>query len=382
LNRTTALVGDAASGSYGGVVSGGTSATSLFLNVLCLGLSTLGLSDSLSILLVLIHSPVKHVVVLEALANEEVAENLAQVRVVWLVVEAKRASVVEVDGKLIWEAAAEDLCWGGHLLLHDAVVLLLLGGSLKTLPWKGATAEVKHNVSQRLHVITTRLLDTQVGVDGGVTSSTGEVLVLTVWDVEVSLWVSVLLGQTKVDNVDLVASLANAHQEVIWLDITVNEGLGVDVFDTRDELIGQKEDSLEGELAVAEVEEIFERWAEKVENHGVVITLCAEPADKGNTDTAGKRLVDTCLIFELRVFGLDAFELDGNFFAGNDVGALAQSVIVGCFVMCLFTHRGKCHRKIHYQSYDQFGTCCRHEDPGRPLGKERKKRRMEERRKT
>ena len=223
--------------------------------------------------------------------------------------------------------------------------------------------------------------DTQVSVDRSVPSGTRQVLVLTVWDVEVGLWVSVLLGQTKVDNVDLVASLANAHQEVIWLDIAVDEGLCVDVFDTRDELIGQKEDSLEGKLAVAEVEKIFERWAEKVENHGVVITLCAEPADKGNTDTAGKRLVDTCLIFELRVFGLDALKLDGNFFTRNDVGALAQSVVVGCFVMCRFTHRGKCHRTIHYQSYDQFGTCCRHEDPGRALGKKRKKRRIQGRRK-
>lgn len=37
------------------------------------------------------------------------------------------------------------------------------------------------------------------------------------------LGVTVLLGQTKVDNVDLVTTLANAHEEVVGLDVTVDE---------------------------------------------------------------------------------------------------------------------------------------------------------------
>lgn len=84
-----------------------------------------------------------------------------------------------------------------------------------------------------------------MSVDGGVTSSTGEVLVLSVRDVEVCLRVTVLLGQTKVNDINLVAALSDTHQEVIGLDVTVDERLGVDVFDTRNELVGQQEDSLE-----------------------------------------------------------------------------------------------------------------------------------------
>jgi hypothetical protein len=139
--------------------------------------------------------------------------------------------------------------------------------------------------------------------------------------VEVSLWVTILLGQTEVDDIDLVAALANAHEEVVGLDITVDERLGVDVLDAGDELIGQQQDGLQGELAVAEVEEILQAGAEQVENHGIVVTLGAEPADEGNTDTTSQGLVDTSLIFELGVLGLDALELDGNLLAGDDVGA-------------------------------------------------------------
>lgn len=79
-----------------------------------------------------------------------------------------------------------------------------------------------------------------MSVDTSVTCSTRQVLVLTVWDVEVRLWVTVLLSKTKVDNVDLVAALSNSHQEIVRLDIAVDEGLGMDIFNTGDKLIRQQ----------------------------------------------------------------------------------------------------------------------------------------------
>lgn len=132
--------------------------TSTAVLVVVLALTLVGsLGDGLGILLVLVDGPVEYIIVLESLADEEVTEDLAEVRVVWLVVEAEGTGIVQVNGKLIGEATAEHLSGGGHLLLHDAVVLLLLGGRLKTLPGKGATAEVEHNVAKRLHIVTAGL---------------------------------------------------------------------------------------------------------------------------------------------------------------------------------------------------------------------------------
>lgn len=128
----------------GSSISTGTGLLILILG----GLLSSSLGNGLGVLLVLVHSPVEDIVVLETLTNEKITEDLSEVRVIRLVVEAERTSVVEVDGKLVGEATAEHLSWGGHLLLHDAVILLLLGSSLQALPWKGATAEVKHNVSE------------------------------------------------------------------------------------------------------------------------------------------------------------------------------------------------------------------------------------------
>ena len=139
----------------GGLV--GAVAAGLVLRLIGL-LLALRLGDGLSVLLVLVHGPVEDVVVLEALTHEQVTEDLTQVGVVRLVVEAEAAGVVEVDGELVREATAQDFGRGGHLLLHDTIVLLLLGCRLKALPRETTTAEVQHHVTQRLHVVTARLL--------------------------------------------------------------------------------------------------------------------------------------------------------------------------------------------------------------------------------
>lgn len=73
-----------------------------------------------------------------------------------------------------------------------------------------------------------------MGVDGGVAGGAGEVLVLSVGDVLVCASVTVFLGQAKVDDVDQVALLAEPHQEVIGLHVSVDEVLGVDVFNPAD----------------------------------------------------------------------------------------------------------------------------------------------------
>lgn len=73
--------------------------------------------------------------------------------------------------------------------------------------------------------------------------------------------VSVFLRETEIDNVDLVPSLTDTHEEVVGFDVTVNKVSRVDILDTGDKLVGEKEDGLEGELAVAKVEQVLERGA-------------------------------------------------------------------------------------------------------------------------
>lgn len=73
-----------------------------------------------------------------------------------------------------------------------------------------------------------------MGVDGGVAGRARQVLVLPVGDVLVRSGIPVLLGQAEVDDVDQVALFAQTHEKVVGLHVSVDEVLGVDVFDPAD----------------------------------------------------------------------------------------------------------------------------------------------------
>jgi hypothetical protein len=50
----------------------------------------------------------------------------------------------------------------------------------------------------------------------------------------VRLRVTVLLGESEVNDVDLVPTLADAHEEVVGLDVAVDEVAGMNVLDAGD----------------------------------------------------------------------------------------------------------------------------------------------------
>jgi hypothetical protein len=107
-----------------------------------------GLSNGLSILLIFVDCPVKDIVILESLSDKEITEDLADVGIIWLIVETERTSVVQVDGELVGEAKAKNLARSVHLLLHAAAILLLLSSSLYSLPWERATEEIEQIISR------------------------------------------------------------------------------------------------------------------------------------------------------------------------------------------------------------------------------------------
>jgi hypothetical protein len=123
-------------------------------------------------------------------------------------------------------------------------------------PHRGRLAYHK-DVTKRLEIISSRLLNTQMSIDRSVPCGTSQVLVLPVGDMQVSLGVSVFLGETEINDIDLIASFPNAHEEIVRLDISVDKVSRVNVFDSRDELVGEEKDSLEGEFSVTEVEQVL-----------------------------------------------------------------------------------------------------------------------------
>jgi len=153
------------------------------------------------------------------------------------------------------------------LLLLDVVIFLVLAAAWQSLPWKHALNQIKEDVANSLEIVSARLLNALVGVNRRVSCSSGQVLSVLVWNM-LSLAVHVALGQTEIDDVDVVpCRVVAANQEVVWLNVSMNDSFFVDLFDTVYELLGDHQDSLEVELALASLEKVLKGWSEQVHDH-------------------------------------------------------------------------------------------------------------------
>jgi len=98
-----------------------------------------------------------------------------------------------------------------------------------------------------------------VSVDTGVSSSASQIFVLLVWNMLMRLAISIPLGQPKVDQMNDVALSAQAHQEVLRLDVSVHKVLGMKPGNSPQHLVSNHEDRLQGEPTPAELEQVLER---------------------------------------------------------------------------------------------------------------------------
>jgi len=265
------------------------------------------------------HGPVKDVIKGVALAVEQLSEKITEVAVVGLVSETKRSDVVQVLDKLSRIVLAEQFGGGSDLLVTNLFVLLLLCSSLESLPRQRPTQEVHEDIADALQIVSSTLLHPKMCVDACVSGSSCEVLVLTVLDVLVCLGITVLFGKTKIDGIDRVCLATKSNEEVVWLDVTMNEVLGVDVLDTAQQLLGNHQDGLQAELARAKVEQVLQTGSQEVHDHHIVVSFHTKVANVGDSNSTTQYPVEFGFVHELGMLGLDGLELDRNLFAGGNI---------------------------------------------------------------
>jgi hypothetical protein len=147
------------------------------------------------------------------------------------------------------------------LLLFDSGVLFLLRFAWESLPWQRAFQEVQQDMSDALEVISSGLLITDMSVDAGVSCSTCQVLSVSEGNV-FAVGGLITFGQSKVNNKDgVLVVLIAAHQKIVGFDVTMNDALFMDLLDSCDHLDSNVEHSLQIELALAILEEVFKTLA-------------------------------------------------------------------------------------------------------------------------
>lgn len=157
-------------------------------------------------------NPIVVVIVVVAECAEEDAKDLAQIHVIRRFVKAQLAAVIQIHCELWREAFTQRHHLCVHLFLANLFVLLLLVGRLQALPGQFRAQKVHEAIAEGFQIVSPRLFDAQVGVDRSVARSTRQVLVFPIVNV-LFPWISVLLAETKIDQVDSIPGLANAWKK-------------------------------------------------------------------------------------------------------------------------------------------------------------------------
>ena len=109
--------------------------------------------------------------------------------------------------------------------------------------------------------------------DRGVPSRACQILSIFVRNV-LTLAILVALGQSEVDDVDVVACrIGSSDQEVIRFDIPMNDSLFMDFLYASDELACDHKYSLEVEITLARLEEVLKRRSQQVHHHHVELLI-------------------------------------------------------------------------------------------------------------
>ena len=102
-----------------------------------------------------------------------------------------------------------------------------------------------------LQIIASALFNALMGSNRGVSGSSSKILAVLVRNM-LALAVLIALGQTKVNDVDVVSSgLSASDQEVVGLDITMDDALLVHFLNPFNELRADQQDRFKVELSAA-----------------------------------------------------------------------------------------------------------------------------------
>ena len=165
-----------------------------FLRYLCLDLLFLGL-DGLRLLLLLhgdvelelfgggLDGPIIDIVHLYLIRLPGRNQQALEVLIIRLLLKLQSLGVIDKRGELIRKPFGQKLSRRGYLLLHDHLVLGLGVLGLHVLPGKDTSQQIHHHISDRLDVVSPRLLDAHVGVDARIPGRASELLSLLIRDV-------------------------------------------------------------------------------------------------------------------------------------------------------------------------------------------------------
>ena len=112
-------------------------------------------------------------------------------------------------------------------MFHDFLIFFLQYLNIQVLPGKSTICEIYKHIANRFKVVSARLFNTKMGIDRCIAGCSRKVFILFILNMLMCFGVTVPLGETEIDNVYNMRFLAEAHEEILWLNIPMYEVLGM-----------------------------------------------------------------------------------------------------------------------------------------------------------
>mmetsp|Transcript_70193 Transcript_70193/g.137868 ORF Transcript_70193/g.137868 Transcript_70193/m.137868 type:complete len:128 (+) Transcript_70193:502-885(+) len=123
---------------------------------------------------------------------------------------------------------------------------------------QASSRKVQERVREGLEVVSPALLDAHVCVDARVPSGAGQWRSLRIHIVHQSLLVPVALGKPEINDVHDTGLVAEAHDEVVGLDVSVDQAPGVAPLQPVEHLIPEHQHGLHGESPADAAEDVLD----------------------------------------------------------------------------------------------------------------------------
>lgn len=78
-----------------------------------------------------------------------------------------------------------------------------------------------------------------MSINTGIPGGPCQIFILPVRDVLQCLSITIFLRQSEIDYIENTGFLAESHQKILWLDVSVDVGLGVHILDPLYQLVGK-----------------------------------------------------------------------------------------------------------------------------------------------
>ena len=134
-----------------------------------------------------------------------------------------------------------------------------------------------------------------------------------------------LVNYAEVNQINPIITFFEAHQEIVWFDISMNNVLAMNMLETTDELIDNHQHGFQRERAAAETQKIGQTWPKQFRHHVIIFPIFTVRINARNADTTGEFLNSHDFRIETWIIDCEKFEFDRNLSIGLEINCFLKN---------------------------------------------------------